>query len=125
MKKKKVMGVFCLNSKCVNHFENTCLKIWEANTLNIAEDGKCDDFKPGKHIGYNAEEKKNPFEFTTEEVAETVRKTSKLMGCDYETTWEKHTHAFIKMSVSWEDVKKILRENNCSCYEQKEREEEE
>lgn len=79
MKKKKVMGVFCLNSKCVNHFENTCLKIWEANTLNIAEDGKCDDFKPGKHIGYNAEEKKNPFEFTAEEVAETVRKTSKLM----------------------------------------------
>ena len=50
----------------------------------------------------------NLFDFTAEEVAKVVKKTSKLMKCDYLSAWENHTHTLIKMSVKWEDVKKIL-----------------
>lgn len=48
----KVRGIYCLNSKCVNYFEDNCMKILEADTVNIDEEGKCKDFRQGQHLAY-------------------------------------------------------------------------
>lgn len=48
----KVRGIYCLNSKCANYFEDNCMKILETDTVNIDEEGKCKDFKKGQYIAY-------------------------------------------------------------------------
>lgn len=49
---RKVRGIFCLNSKCKNCFEDNCMKIFEDDTVHISESGGCDDFEAGQHRGY-------------------------------------------------------------------------
>lgn len=53
---KKVAGVFCLNTKCKNYFEDNCMKLFENNTVHITADGRCEDFKSGRHIGYKVDD---------------------------------------------------------------------
>lgn len=48
----KVPGIFCLNTDCKHYFEDNCMKFFKENTLNIAIDGKCDDFEPGQCEAY-------------------------------------------------------------------------
>ena len=50
---ESVRGIFCLNSKCKNYYEDNCMKIFEDNTVHISEDGRCEDFEKGKYIGYS------------------------------------------------------------------------
>lgn len=50
----------------------------------------------------------NPFNFPKEKVAETVKKMSALMNCDYKTAYEKYTHELVKMSASWEEIEALL-----------------
>lgn len=52
----KVRGVFCLNSQCKHYFEDNCMLIFEADTLHISENGQCEDFELGEHIGYASQE---------------------------------------------------------------------
>ena len=50
----------------------------------------------------------NPFNFSKEKVAQTVKEMSALMNCDYKTAYEEYTHELIKMSVSWEEIEPLL-----------------
>lgn len=48
----KVTGIYCQNHDCEHYFEDNCMHIFETDTVHISRDGKCDDFKEGKYIGY-------------------------------------------------------------------------
>lgn len=50
----------------------------------------------------------NPFNFTKERVAETVKEMSALMNCDYKTAYKKYMHELVKMSASWEEIEPLL-----------------
>lgn len=50
----------------------------------------------------------NPFNFSKEKVAETVKEMAVLMNCDYKTAYDKYTHELVKMSASWEEIVPLL-----------------
>lgn len=52
----------------------------------------------------------NPFGFTKERVAESVKEVASLMHCDYKTAWKKYTHQLVKDSFSWEEIAPLLEE---------------
>ena len=54
---EKVRGIFCLNSKCKNYFEDNCMLILKKDMLRISESGTCKDFQKGKNIDYSNNEK--------------------------------------------------------------------
>jgi len=49
----KVRGIFCRNSKCKHYFEDNCMQILEKDTVAVNEDGMCETFELGVHIGYS------------------------------------------------------------------------
>ena len=50
----------------------------------------------------------NPFSFSKEKVANTVKKMAELMNCDYKTAYEKYTHTIVKMNATWEEIEPFL-----------------
>lgn len=50
---EKVRSIFCVNKKCKNYFEDSCMKIFEDNTVHISENSQCEDFETGRYIGYD------------------------------------------------------------------------
>ena len=54
----------------------------------------------------------NPFGFTKERVAESLKEVANLMECDYKTAWRKYTHQLIKDFFSWEEIEPLLMESN-------------
>lgn len=47
-----VRGIFCLNSSCKHYFEDSCMHIFQKDTVSIDEDGKCTTFEIGVNEGY-------------------------------------------------------------------------
>ncbi len=51
----------------------------------------------------------NPFNFSKEKVANTVKEMAELMNCDFKTAYEKYTHSLVKMCATWEEIEPLLK----------------
>lgn len=45
-------NIFCQNTKCKHYFEDSCTKNLNGETIDISEDGRCENFEKGKYVGY-------------------------------------------------------------------------
>lgn len=54
----KVTGICCLNTNCKHFYEDNCMRIFEEKTVDISENGQCENYEKGEYIGYS-DDKKN------------------------------------------------------------------
>ena len=104
----KVRGIFCLNSRCKNYFEDNCMKILETDTVNIDEEGKCCDFKLGQHIGYQGNSVDASELNSSIELIEKARSEIKdLVAISVNTLKHKLKIGIVKANLLIEDLKKL------------------
>lgn len=103
----KVRGIYCLNSKCVNYFEDNCIKILETDTVNIDEEGKCCDFKLGQHIGYQGDNEESELNSSMEMIEKAKSEIKDNVVISVNTLKHKLKIGIVKANLLVEDLKNL------------------